>query len=72
MHPHTLKYLRGEISAWDREKLDFLEMDAKELPAAANKIVKSILDKHQVEPIANDLIEKGDAIIKKYEDMVGD
>jgi trimethylamine:corrinoid methyltransferase-like protein len=70
MHPHTLKYLRGEISAWDREKLDFLEMDPKELPAAANKIVKSILDKHQVAPIASDLIEKGDAIIKKYEDIV--
>ncbi len=72
MHPHTLKYLRGEISAWDREKLDLLEMDKQELPAEANKIVKSILDKHQVEPIANDLIEKGDAIIKKYEDMVRD
>jgi trimethylamine:corrinoid methyltransferase-like protein len=71
MHPHTLKYLRGEISVWDKEKLDFLEMDAKELPGEANKIVKSILDKHQVEPIANDLIEKGDAIIKKYEDVVG-
>jgi trimethylamine--corrinoid protein Co-methyltransferase len=72
MHPHTLKYLRGEISCWDREKLDFLEMDPKKLPAAANKIVRNILDKHQVEPIASDLIEKGDAIIKKYEDMVGD
>ncbi len=31
-----------------------------------------ILDKHQVEPLANDLIEKGDAIIAKYEDIVGD
>jgi len=72
MHPHTLKYLRGELSYWEREKLDLLEMDKQELPAEANKIVKSILDKHQVEPIANDLIEKGDAIIKKYEDMVRD
>jgi len=34
--------------------------------------VKSILDKHQVEPVANDLTEKGDAIIAKYEDIVGD
>jgi len=72
MHPHTLKYLRGELSVWEKEKLDLLEMDKQELPAEANKIVKSILDKHQVEPIANDLIEKGDAIIKKYEDMVRD
>jgi len=71
MHPHTLKYLRGEISSWDKEKLDLLEMDKQELPAEANKIVKSILDKHQVDPIANDLIEKGDAIINKYEDFMG-
>jgi len=70
MHPHTLKYLRGEITVWDKEKLDFLKMDAKEMPAAANKIVRNILDKHRVEPIASDLIEKGDAIIKKYEDIV--
>jgi len=34
--------------------------------------VKSILAKHQVEPLANDLMEKGDAIISKYEDIVGD
>ncbi len=72
IHPHTLKYLRGEISAWDKEKLCLLEMDKQEMPAEANRIVKSILDKHQVEPLANDLIKKGDAIIKKYEDIVGD
>jgi len=70
MHPHTIKYLRGELTFWEREKLDLLNMDKKEVPAEAHKIVKSILDKHQVEPIAGDLIEKGDAIIKKYEDIV--
>ena len=70
-HPHTLKYLRGELTFWEKEKLDLLEMDEQEMPAEANKIVKSILDKHRVEPIADDLIEKGDAIIKKYEDVVG-
>jgi trimethylamine--corrinoid protein Co-methyltransferase len=72
IHPHTLRYLRGELKFWEREKLDLLEMDDKELHAEANRIVKSILDKHQVEPLANDLIEKGDAIIAKYEDRVGD
>jgi trimethylamine--corrinoid protein Co-methyltransferase len=71
-HPHTLRYLRGELAFWEREKLDLLEMDDKEMPAEANRIVKSILDKHQVEPLANDLIKKGDAIIAKYEDIVGD
>jgi len=71
-HPHTLKYLRGELAFWEKEKLDLLEMDSKELHAEANRIVKIILDKHQVEPLANDLIEKGDAIIVKYEDIVGD
>ena len=69
-HPHTLKYLRSEVTFWDGKKLDLLNMDKEEMPAEANKIVKNILDKHQVEPIANDLIEKGDAIIKKYEDRV--
>jgi trimethylamine:corrinoid methyltransferase-like protein len=70
MHPHTIKYLRGELTSWEGEKLDLLNMDKKEMPAEANRIVKSILDKHQVEPIADDLIEKGDAIIEKYEDTV--
>jgi len=70
-HPHTLRYLRGELTFWEGEKLDLLEMDDKEVHAEANRIVKSILDKHQVEPLANDLIEKGDAIIAKYEDIVG-
>ncbi len=69
-HPHTLQYLRGELTTWDREKLDFLEMDNKEMPAEANKVVKSILDNHQVAPIAADLIEKGDVIIEKYEELV--
>ena len=40
--------------------------------AEDDRIVKRILDKHQVEPLADDLIEKGDAIIAKYEDIVGD
>jgi trimethylamine--corrinoid protein Co-methyltransferase len=70
-HPHTLRYLRGELMFWEREKLDLLEMDDKEMPGEANKIVKSLLDKHQVEPLVNDIIEKGDAIIAKYEDIVG-
>ena len=52
--------------------MNLLEMDDKEVPAEANRIVKSILDKHQVEPLANDLIEKGDAIIAKYEGIEGD
>jgi len=47
-------------------------MDNKEMHAEANRIVKSVLDKHQVEPLANDLQKKGDAIIATYEDIVGD
>jgi len=71
-HPHTLRYMNDELTFWEREKLDLLEMDDKEMPAEANRIVKSILDKHQAEPLANDLIKKGDAIIAKYENVVGD
>ena len=66
-HPHTIKFLRGELSTWEGEKLDLLNMDKKEMPAAAHKIVKGILDTHQVEPLADGLIEKGDAVIAEYE-----
>jgi len=70
-HPHTLKFLRGELVFWDDEKLDFLSLDREELRAEANKIVRSIIDEHEVEPLADGLLEKGDAIIKKYEDSLG-
>jgi hypothetical protein len=62
----------SELALWKREKLDLLEMDDREMLTEANRIVKSILDEHQVKPLANDLIEKSDAIIAKYEDIVGD
>ncbi|KKL58697.1 hypothetical protein LCGC14_2222760, partial [marine sediment metagenome] len=70
-HPHTLNYMTGELTFWEKEKLDLLEMDPEEMPAEANRIVKGILEKHQVEPLANDLLKQGDAIISKYEDIVG-
>jgi trimethylamine--corrinoid protein Co-methyltransferase len=69
-HPHTIKHLRGELASLEQEKLDFLAMDKEELPAAANRIVRSIMDEHRVEPIADDLIAEGDAIIEEYEDRV--
>jgi trimethylamine--corrinoid protein Co-methyltransferase len=70
-HPHTIKHLRGELASWEQEKLDLLNMDKNEMPAEANKIVKSILDTHQVEAIEDDLIGKGDAIIAEYEARLG-
>jgi len=66
-HPHTIEHLRGELTSWDREKIDLLNMDKKEMPAEAHRIVKGILDEHQVEPIADNVVEKGNAIIEKYE-----
>jgi trimethylamine--corrinoid protein Co-methyltransferase len=69
-HPHTLEYLRGELVFWDDEKLDFLNLGGEELRAEANRIVRNILDEHQVEPIADDLREKGDTIIRNYEEAV--
>jgi trimethylamine--corrinoid protein Co-methyltransferase len=69
-HPHTLKYLRGELVVWETDKRDFLDMDQEEMPAETNRIVRRILDEHQVEPIADDLIEKGDAILSEYEEAV--
>ena len=72
MHPHTIKYLRGELTSWDGDKLDLLNMDKEEMPIEANKIVKTILAKHEVEPISEELLEKGDAIIEKYEETLRD
>jgi trimethylamine--corrinoid protein Co-methyltransferase len=69
-HPHTLKFLRGELAFWDDEKLGFLSLDREELRAEANRIVRRIMDGHEVEPLADGLLEKGDAIIKKYEDSL--
>jgi len=71
MHPHTLRYLRGELSYWERDKLDLLEMPEQELPAEANRIVRTLLEQHQLEPIPDDLVQKGDALISQYEDRVG-
>lgn len=71
-HDHTRKYLRGELAPRELDKLDLLEMSREEMPVAANKIVKSLLDKHLVEPIASDLVAKGDALIEKYEAVVGE
>ncbi len=65
-----LKHLRGELVSWEQEKLDLLNMDKEEMPAAASRIVKSTLDEHQVEPIVDALIAEGDAIIEKYEGSV--
>jgi trimethylamine:corrinoid methyltransferase-like protein len=70
MHPHTLRYLRGELSYWERDKLDLLEMPEQELPAEANRIVRSLMAQHQVDPIPDDLVQKGDALISQYEDVV--
>jgi trimethylamine--corrinoid protein Co-methyltransferase len=70
-HPHTIKHLRGELTAWEGEKLDLVNMDNTEMPAEAHRIVKGILETHQVEPLADDLIEKGDAIIAEYEAWLG-
>jgi trimethylamine--corrinoid protein Co-methyltransferase len=69
-HPHTLNYMIDDLTFWEQEKIDLLEMDKKDMPAAANKIVKSILDKHQVESLSNDIMKKGDDIIAKYEKIV--
>jgi trimethylamine--corrinoid protein Co-methyltransferase len=69
-HDHTLKHLRGELASREEEKVALREMDNDEMRVAAHKIAEDLLAKHQVDPIAADLIEKGDAIIKKYEEML--
>jgi trimethylamine--corrinoid protein Co-methyltransferase len=65
---HTLKYLRSDLTQWDRAKLDLLSLDKEAMSAAANKIVKQTLAGHRVPALEDDLVRAGDEIIKTYEE----
>jgi trimethylamine--corrinoid protein Co-methyltransferase len=68
---HTRKYVRGELAPTEKDKLALLEMDRDEMPVAAHQAAKRLLAEHKVEPFSSDIVEKGDAILMKYEEAVG-
>lgn len=67
---HTLKYLRSDLTRWNHTKLDFLNLNRKDMSREANRIVKKILDEHRVPALDDSLIQAGDAILNAYQKEV--
>jgi trimethylamine--corrinoid protein Co-methyltransferase len=68
---HTRKYLRSDLTFWDQTKVDLLEKDSADMVVEAKIIAKAILKDHVVPPLDEDLLRKGDEIIRAYEKQVG-
>ena len=64
---HTIKYLRSDLTQWDRAKLDLLALEKTDMPREANRIARQILADHQVPALDEAVIREGDRIIKDYE-----
>jgi trimethylamine--corrinoid protein Co-methyltransferase len=64
---HTVRYMREEITQWDADKLKMLSGDPAALIAESKSVVDQLLKDHQVLPIDEILIRKGDEIIRAYE-----
>jgi trimethylamine--corrinoid protein Co-methyltransferase len=64
---HTVRYMREEITQWDADKLEMLSGDPAALIAESKSVVDQLLKDHQVLPIDEILIRKGDEIIRAYE-----
>ncbi|MDH4122854.1 MAG: trimethylamine methyltransferase family protein [Thermoplasmata archaeon] len=66
-HPHTAKNFRKELYFRDKSKLEFEATGSVSMVPKAKKIVKEILKEHTVQPLDDDIIKKGDEIIKNLE-----
>ncbi len=67
---HTLKYMRSDLTQWDRSKLDLLALEKADMSKEANLIAKQIIADHQVATLDEAVIREGDEIIKAYEKEV--
>jgi trimethylamine--corrinoid protein Co-methyltransferase len=66
-HPHTRKYLRKELIQLDEDRCEFLAMGKEEQREKAGELVTQILKEHQVTPLDESIVRKGDEIIEAYE-----
>jgi trimethylamine--corrinoid protein Co-methyltransferase len=66
-HRHTRKYLRKELIRVDEEKSEFLAMEKEQQGEKAGELVTQLLKEHQVAPIDESIVRKGDEIIEEYE-----
>jgi len=66
-HPHTAKNFRNEIfSRNSRMEVYGATLSDRMIPEA-KEVVKKVLNEHQVGPLDDEIIKKGDQIIKNYE-----
>jgi len=64
---HTRRFMREEITLWNADRVEMLTSDAATVIAESNRIVEQLLKDHQVLPVDENLIRKGDEIIRAYE-----
>jgi len=66
-HPHTLKNFRTAFASRDATKLPWEATLSDRMVPEAREITKRLLSEHKVAPLAPELVEKGDAIIRDFE-----
>ncbi len=71
-HAHTRKYLRNELIQLDKGRREFLAMKKEEQMERAGELVREILKDHQVSPLDESIVRKGDEIIEAYEKKYAD
>ncbi len=67
---HTLKYLRSDLTQWDKAKLALLALDKNDMSKEANRIVKQVLAEHQIPVLDEAIRREGDKILEAYETEV--
>ncbi len=66
-HPHTLKNFRAALASRDATKLPWEATLSDRMVPEAREITKRILSEHKVAPLAPEIVEEGDAIIRDFE-----
>ena len=70
-HPHTAKNFRNEIY-FRKERMEIYGATLSDIMVSdAKKVVKKALSEHRVEPLDEEIIDRGDKIIKDYEKELG-
>jgi trimethylamine--corrinoid protein Co-methyltransferase len=65
--PHTIRYMREEVTQWDQRKVKMLSTDPATMCKEFRAIANQLLEDHKVLPIDEDLVRQGDEIIQAYE-----
>jgi trimethylamine--corrinoid protein Co-methyltransferase len=66
-HPHTTKYFKSELFFPDKSRLAWEATLSNKMVADAKKVVVRTLEEHEVPQIDNDIVKRGDEIIREFE-----